>query len=45
MFRTDNRDCLGVVGSQYVPVQNNALYDVVREAAELAGLDTVQVGS
>lgn len=39
MFRTDNRDCLGVVGSQYVPVQNNALYDVVREAAELAGLD------
>jgi hypothetical protein len=39
MYRTDTKECLGVVGSQYVPVQNNALYDVVREAAELSELN------
>lgn len=43
MFRTDTNACLGVVGNQYVPVQNSELYDVVREAAELAGLDHEKV--
>lgn len=39
VYRTDTNHCLGVVGSQYVPVQNNALFDVVSEAADLAGLN------
>lgn len=38
IYRTDTKQCLGVVGSRYVPVQNEKLHGIVLEAAELAGL-------
>ena len=33
VFREDNNDCLGVVGSKYVPTQNAEILDMLLEAA------------
>lgn len=38
MYRTDTGGWLGTVGPQYVPMQNTELFDIVAEAADLAGL-------
>lgn len=43
VFRTDTKQCLGVVGSRYVPVQNERLHSIVLEAAGLAGLEDATV--
>ena len=43
IYRTDTKACLGVVGGQYIPVQNEELHDIIREAAEVAGLTSDNV--
>lgn len=33
IFRNDNQECLGVVGSKYTPTQNSHMAEVLMEAA------------
>lgn len=43
IYRTDTKNCLGVVGGQYVPIQNEVLHEVIKEAAAIAGLNHDEV--
>ena len=43
IYRTDTKDHLGTVGSDYTPVQNKEMLDIVAESATLAGLDVQSV--
>jgi len=44
VIRSDNDKCLGVVGKNYLPVQNSELAELVVEASNTIGLDAASGG-